>query len=119
MLLYWFVQMMLVVGISIFIGMASVIVGGYKYSFPMVKDVLMDSHLLMLNCLAPILMGLTLYFLLGRIWLGTGLNALIFVGLGIANHYKLMFRDDAVQFADLQLVSEASKMSQKYAIQLT
>ncbi|AUX12498.1 hypothetical protein C0213_08715 [Latilactobacillus sakei] len=119
MLLYWFVQMMLVVGISIFIGMASVIVGGYKYSFPMVKDVLMDGHLLMLNCLAPVLVGLALYFLLGRIWLGTGLNALIFVGLGIANHYKLMFRDDAVQFADLQLVSEASKMSQKYAIQLT
>lgn len=114
--LYLLWQPAVVAVLSLLLTVLSLFIAGYTYSSGMVFDVYSMPKVLLLNYLPVLLISLMLFFLLGRIWASVGLNTLIFIGLAIANHYKLLFRDDPVTFADITLISEATNMTKKYTI---
>ncbi|MFQ8758871.1 MAG: hypothetical protein ACLSAF_04885 [Intestinimonas sp.] len=72
-----------------------------------------------LNLAPVLLLGLMLYFLLGRAGLSYGITAVIVLGLTIASWFKLQFRNDPLMFEDLLLLKEAGNMAGKYQLFLT
>lgn len=114
--LYELFQAIIVVIISGITAVVTNLIAGYTYSPQMALDVVKTLSTFKMNFLPVVLVGLFIYFLSGRIWLSSGLNFLIFGALAFGNHYKLLFRDDAVTFSDLGLLAEASNMSKRYVI---
>ena len=67
-----------------------------------------------LNLAPVVLLGLLLYFLLGRAGAAYLITAGIALGLTIASWFKLQFRNDPLMFEDLLLIKEAGNMTGRY-----
>ncbi len=72
-----------------------------------------------LNLAPVVLLGLLLYFLLGRAGAAYLITAGIALGLTIASWFKLQFRNDPLMFEDLLLIKEAGNMTGRYQLFLT
>lgn len=54
-----------------------------------------------------------------KIWVANLFTGLLFFGMGVGNKYKLIYRDEPVNFLDIKLLSEAGNMAGKYDVSIT
>lgn len=72
--------------------------------------------ILLLNLLPCLALIFLVYGLTGRAGCSFLLTCAVVLGFSVGNYYKLMFRDDPVQFADLLLLKEVGDMAGKYRL---
>ena len=118
-LLFWFWNIGLVFCSFLGIGGLSLLFAAVVNRKAMILSYFQHPLIAFLNLAPVLLLGLMLYFLLGRAGLSYGITAVIVLGLTIASWFKLQFRNDPLMFEDLLLLKEAGNMAGKYQLFLT
>ena len=118
-LLFWFWNIGLVFCSFLGIGGLSLLFAAVVNRKAMLLSYFQHPLIAFLNLAPVLLLGLMLYFLLGRAGLSYGITAVIVLGLTIASWFKLQFRNDPLMFEDLLLLKEAGNMAGKYQLFLT
>ena len=118
-LLFWFWNIGLVFCSFLGIGGLSLLFAAVVTRKAMILSYFQHPLIAFLNLAPVLLLGLMLYFLLGRAGLSYGITAVIVLGLTIASWFKLQFRNDPLMFEDLLLLKEAGNMAGKYRLFLS
>lgn len=84
------------------------------YSLRLALGYLECPLILLLNLLPCVVLLFLVYGLTGRPGASFLITTAVVLGFSVGNYYKLMFRDDPVQFADLLLLKEVGDMAGKY-----
>lgn len=96
------------------IGLCSLRLAPGSYGVEMFQSYFDHPAILWLNLVPPVLLILFLWFVLGRAWLSAALGGGIITVLSVADHFKIMFRDDPLTAADLGLAAEGLNMADHY-----
>lgn len=75
-----------------------------------------EGLLLFMNYIPIFIFMAIVYLISNKLWLSTTITSLLFIGLSIANKYKLTYRDDPMKFIELRLIKEAFIMVGEYSI---
>ena len=113
---FWLYHGVLYLLANVGLGIGSLWFATGEYGQTMFDSYFEFPTLIWLNVLPVVLLGLLLYFALGRPWLAFLLNGIVVMGLTFVNYFKLLFRNDPLLFADLTLIREAGDMAGKYAV---
>ena len=96
------------------IGLCSLRLAPCSYGADMFQSYFDHPAILWLNLTPPVLLILFLWFVLGRAWLSVALGGGVITVLSVADHFKIMFRDDPPTAADLGLAAEGLNMANSY-----
>ena len=96
------------------IGLCSLRLAPGSYGADMFQSYFDHPAILWLNLTPPVLLILFLWFVLGRAWLSVALGGGVITVLSVADHFKIMFRDDPLTAADLGLAAEGLNMANSY-----
>ncbi len=95
-------------------GVCSLMLAPGTYGQAMFDSYFAHPAILALNLVPPVLLVLFLWFLFKRAWLAALLGCGAVTALSAANYFKIMFRDDPLTAADLNLAAEGLNMAEHY-----
>lgn len=72
-----------------------------------------------LNVLPVFLVSLLVYFLSGRMWIGTAVTYTFVIVINIVNYFKNVFRGEILKISDLRLAGELGSIMQSYELKIT
>lgn len=99
---------------TVALGMSSMLLAyGSFYSVDIFFKYFTNIYLVLLNLLPPIALFVLFYGIIGRAWIAYLLDSVIVIGLSVANHFMLMFRNDPLMFSDVLYVREAIEISKE------
>lgn len=104
--------------LSVLLGMCALVLTVIPCDLNLVKVLLCDEIILLLNIWPILCVMVIVYFLTNTIWvsfLSTGV--LVFL-IAEVNRFKMTFRDEPFVFGDILLISEAKNMAGKYSLYL-
>lgn len=99
---------------SILLGISMLMLTVIPSDFNLIKVLLSDIRIVILNTVPILFVLLILYFVLNRVWVSFLLTSIIFMVIAEANRFKLIFRDDPLVFKDILLLKEAKEMTERY-----
>lgn len=102
--------------ISVLLGCSSLIMTVMPYDLKLVKILLQDTNILVMNILPVFISMLLLYFATSRVWVSFLIIGVVTFVIAEVNRFKIVFRDDPFVFSDLVLINEAKNMMGKYEL---
>lgn len=102
--------------LSILLGICSLILTVLPCDLNLIKVLLCDGKILLLNIWPIFCVMVIIYFLVDRIWISFGCTGLIVFIVAEVNRFKMTFRDDTFVFSDILLISEAKEMTAQYTL---
>ena len=102
--------------ISVLLGCSSLIMTVMPYDLNLVKILLQDTKILVMNILPVFISMLLLYFATSRVWVSFLVIGVLTFVIAEVNRFKIVFRDDPFVFSDLVLINEAKNMMGKYEL---
>lgn len=112
-------KLMLVLVLSIVVMLISFLFTNAVFDTTFLKSYLSSFKLIVLNLVPIFIIMLTVTILTNKIWIGNLFTGLLFFGMGVGNKYKLIYRDEPINFLDIKLLSEAGDMAGKYDVSIT
>lgn len=108
--LYFLYRVGMVAAVAFCMGLALLVLAIGSYPVTALPRYVIHWQTLLFNTLPVVLPVLFLYALIGRAWISFLIGGGVWFGLGLANYYKLIFRDDPMHFEDLMSIREATNM---------
>ena len=94
--------------------MLSLLLAFGKYSWDVFLGYFTHPLIVLLNILPPLLLLVLLYCAIGRSWIAHLITSLLVLGLSTADYFMLLFRDDALMFADIVDAATAMGVAGNY-----
>lgn len=82
----------------------------------LIKVLLKDIRLIIVNSIPILCIMLLLYFIINRVWISFLLTGILFGVIATVNRFKIHFRNDPFVFSDIFLVKEATEMTGRYKL---
>lgn len=101
------------------IGIVALYLGKVNYGRELFWSYFDDPLIFRLNIIPGFVVAFLFLFITGRVWPSVLSSGLVVLGLAIANHYKMLLRDDPLMAEDLTNILEAAQISGSYTITLT
>ena len=117
--LHWLVNLAFIGLWSLGIGIVSLYFGKVNYGPELFSSYFQYTGLFLLNIIPGALVALLFLLITNRVWPAVLASGAFVLGLGIVNHFKLMFRDDPLLAADIVNIAEAANISGGYTFTLT
>ena len=93
------------------LGLLSLYFAAGEYKLEMVKTYFSVPLIPLLNILPVVVLVLLLYLLFNRAYLSFFISAVLVLGFSLADHFKLLLRNDPLFFSDLAYASEGGGMA--------
>ena len=113
----WRIRWLTMLGLlaaALAVGLCSLRLAAGSYGEAMFQSYFARPATVWLNLAPPVLLIFFLWFLLRRAWLAVLLGGGLVTLLSVADHFKLLFRDDPLTAADLGLAAEGINMAGHY-----
>lgn len=109
-------DILIIIGLSVLMGCFSLILTTVPSDLKLIKALLLDGYVLIMNSWPIFISMLILYFLTTRVWISFLSIAVLTFVIAEVNRFKIVFRDDPFVFSDLVLINEAKDMMGKYEL---
>lgn len=102
--------------LSLLLGLGMLFLTVVPTDFGLIKVLLTDIGVILLNCL-PLLCIMTFFYcIINRVWISFLITAVLAFVIAEINRFKITFRGDPFIFEDILLISEAEDMLGKYKL---
>lgn len=101
---------------SFLIGLGILMLTVVPSDLSLIKVLLSDTKIVLLNTLPAFFVLLFLYFIFNRVWVGFLVTSAFFMVIAEVNRFKIFFRDSPFFFEDILLIKEAKEMTERYTL---
>ena len=105
-----------IIALSLMLGVVMVAMTVVPSDWKLIKVVLSDSKVILLNSWPLLCVMAILYFATGRTWISFAVTGVLSLIITEINRLKITYRDEPFVFSDILLVGEAGEMSKQYKI---
>ncbi|MCC2254129.1 LTA synthase family protein [Ruminococcus sp. CLA-AA-H200] len=102
--------------LSLILGMYMLVMTVVPSDPALIRPLLEDITLIILNSVPILCIMLLLFFVINRVWISFLLAGILFGVIATVNRFKLDFRDDPFVFSDILLAKEATEMTGRYEL---